>query len=243
MLIRMVHVRPSLGPIPQPRQPRTLIRVPCDGPHALGAICRSIILMPRWPGHDAQRAALAPAETRPRVRSATWPRPPRPCLARPPSRTCSDTGGEALHSATASSAGSYTRDSMPGCQPPRPRGEAARGHVACCRHRDLPGHSRTHARRFGTATIHAGFGWAALSACFETRASACCALTAYAPFRALSPVTGRFVCFETPPAGAETLIVGSGSCPARPCATLRRWLPTSPKPRLRIVYSHSFIAT
>ena len=28
MLIRMVHVRPSLGPIPQPRQPRTLIRVP-----------------------------------------------------------------------------------------------------------------------------------------------------------------------------------------------------------------------
>ena len=69
-------------------------------------------------------------------------------------------------------------------------------------HRDLPGHSRTHARRFGTATIHAGFGWGALSACFETRASACGALSAYAPFRALSPVTGRFACFETLPAGA-----------------------------------------
>jgi hypothetical protein len=32
MLIRMVHVRPSLGPIPQPRQPRTLIRVPKMAP-------------------------------------------------------------------------------------------------------------------------------------------------------------------------------------------------------------------
>ncbi len=110
---------------------------------------------------------------------------------------------------------------MPGGQPTRPRGEAARGHAACYRHRDLPGHSRTHARRFGTATIHAGFGWCALSACFETRASACCALTAYAPFRASPPVTGRFVCFETPPAGADSLASDQGLAPparARPYA-------------------------
>ena len=169
MLIRMVHVRPSLGPIPQPRQPRTLIRVPCDGPHALVAICRPILpcsfarhagpaATPSWPpwrlrrlDHALRVTATAPAMSRTTTEPDVlrhWGRCPsfRDRLQR-----------WKLH--------------------PETRSRAARD-------RDRAGHSRTHARRFGTATIHAGFGWVALSACFETRASACFALTAYAPFRA-----------------------------------------------------------
>jgi hypothetical protein len=217
MLIRMVHVRPSLGPIPQPRQPRTLIRalkmapmlwepsaVPSDGPattpsappwrlRRLDHVCeaRRDRDLPGHFSHDRRAGRTATPGA-------------RPFISRPP---------------TALEATPETR-----CRDGNHRAHVAKPHVVtllAALHRDLPGHSRTHAWRFGTATIHAGFGWCALSACFETRASACCALTAYAPFRALSSVTGRFVCFETPPAGAATLVVGSGSCPARPCATLR----------------------
>ena len=133
-----------------------------------------LIRAARRPGYNAKLAALAPAETRSRVardhdhpghvshdhRVGRAPTPvARPYIPRPP---------PALEATP--------RDLMPGGQPPRPRGEAARGHVACDRHHDRAGHSRTHARRFGTATIHAGFGWIA-----------------------------RFACFETPPAGAALL--------------------------------------
>ena len=67
---------------PQPRQPRTLIRVPCDGPHALVAICRSVMPCsfarhagpaptPSWPpwrlrrlDHALRVTATAPAMSR-----------------------------------------------------------------------------------------------------------------------------------------------------------------------------------
>ena len=65
MLTRMVSLVRSFAPIPGLDQPRPLTRVPCDGPHALGAIF-PVVPTERMDSADAFR----PGETRSRVRSA-----------------------------------------------------------------------------------------------------------------------------------------------------------------------------
>ena len=71
MLIRMVHVRPSLGPIPSASptphaHSRALRWPPCFGGH-LPFRHAVLIRAARRPGADAKLAALAPTETRSRV--------------------------------------------------------------------------------------------------------------------------------------------------------------------------------
>jgi len=81
MLIRMVHVRPSLGPIPRiSPTPHAHSRAQ-DGPHALGAI----FPLAGKRQHGFRRHLPSVGDSMPQA-----PQSPRPCLARLPSQTCCD---------------------------------------------------------------------------------------------------------------------------------------------------------
>ena len=183
MLIRMDHVRPSLGPIPQPRQPRTLIRVPKMAP------------MLWWPS----------AVPSCRAHSRGTPARPRRQAGRPgacgDSTTCAKRDVAAIYPAMSRTTtkpdvlrhrgrGPSFRDRLQRWKL-RPRLDPARAGSVPALLTPTPGKGQSHA---GIAVIHllpgdgvaTSRGWVVPAVHFETRASACCALTAYAPIRASS---------------------------------------------------------